>query len=467
MVNDSSERIEITDNSSAIAKFTEAAQDRESSSRRRSGLGRVVLISLLVMLNMPLFFTGFTGMDQYGFFTLDSLADHPVPIVLSFTMSSVLAVTGYILYRFLWARRAWFMGESWGPFTRGAVLSAAPVALSFAPVIILTSQGGKPTQIAIAGLMAGSLCITHALRDPETVLDSALARYWFAAVIASVLVFLALSVAGMLVLFFVEQLPASDNLLWKWEYTWAQLGYPPEEFQQRQREALVAFTLTGSGFMIVILGGSMLGAVLRWTRLPEYAGVRRTQWQKSNEVPAWVARVLLELDSIGPANPLEAEFVVVCNGYEVDITKVQYEVLLGRKDSMLRDADLLVDRASEEVFARGDSAWSRIEFRVRSSTDAFRSGPFVLLCTYARNPGRRFTNGELRALIERELTSRLSLNIGDLIRQLQRREPSIPVLRDAEGSYLPDTLNVCLLDHKGPRDRESPKTQSVIRNQLK
>ena len=426
----------------AIAEGLEDRHVTSAASKERRGLGPLVFVSLLTMLNMPLFFTTFTGMDQYGFFTLDPVADHPVPIILSVATSSVMAVAGYGLYRWLWVRPTW------------AALSIAPVALAFAPAIILTSQGGKPTQIAIASLMAGSLCVTHALRDPEIVLDPALARYWFAAVIACILVFLTLSVAGMLVLFFVEQLPASDNLLWTWKYTWAELGYPAGEFQQRQREAVVGFTLTGSGFMILVLGGSMLGAVLRWTRLPEYIGGHPAPGRQFQEVPAWTTRILLALESFGPANSAESEYVAVCNGYEIDVTRVRYERLLAQKDSILREADLLVDRVSEEVFVKEDNAWTRLEFRVRSSKEEFRSGPFTLLGIYARNPGQRFTNGELRALIEKELTTRSSMNIGDLIRQLRRRGPSIPVQRANEGSYLPASLNVCLLDYKTPRTAE-------------
>ena len=32
--------------------------------------GKLLLVSLAVMLNLPTIFTGTTGMDQYGFFTL-------------------------------------------------------------------------------------------------------------------------------------------------------------------------------------------------------------------------------------------------------------------------------------------------------------------------------------------------------------------------------------------------------------
>ncbi len=145
-------------------------------------------------------------------------------------------------------------------------MSVVPVLLAYAPSILPTSHGGKPSLIVVAGLMAGPLCITHALRDPETRLHRNLAVHWFIGTIATILVFLALSIGGMLVLYFVEQEPASGNLLWRREYTWSDLGYPRDVLPQRQRDALVGFTLTGSGFMIVTLGGSMLGAILGWTR---------------------------------------------------------------------------------------------------------------------------------------------------------------------------------------------------------
>ena len=43
----------------------------------RRGLGKLLLVSLLVMLNLPAIITGATGMDQYGFFTLGPW--RPVP----------------------------------------------------------------------------------------------------------------------------------------------------------------------------------------------------------------------------------------------------------------------------------------------------------------------------------------------------------------------------------------------------
>ncbi len=58
-------------------------------------LGRLLLVSLLVMLNLPMTFTLITRTDPYGFFTLKSVSAYPLPLVLSTGLSSAMAVAGY------------------------------------------------------------------------------------------------------------------------------------------------------------------------------------------------------------------------------------------------------------------------------------------------------------------------------------------------------------------------------------
>ena len=409
-------------------------------------LGHLLLVSLLFMLNLPLFFTLNTGMDLYGFFSLAPVKAYPLPAVLSTVLNLGMAALAYTSYLWLWHRLGVDHGTDWGPFTRGAVLSAVPVFLAFAPAIVLTSIGGKATQIAIAGLMAGSLTVTHALKAPDMKLDAAIARYWSILAIAVILMFLALSVGAMLVVYATEQVPASNNLLWKWGYEWEDLGYPREAFVQRQRDALTAFTLAGSGFMVVVLGGTMLGAILRWTREPRKPEQPSQPSRQHRDAPEWAAQALTQLELLSPSAPNEAEYVGVFNGHEVELTGGQYERLVGGKDELLGDAQLIVDRAAGDVFHRTDGTWNRLDFRIRDRTVGIRSGPFSLLCVYARNPGRRFTNGELAVMLGDELSGRESFNVRDFVSQLARRRPGIPVGRDDSGTFLDGSVRVCFLD---------------------
>ena len=409
-------------------------------------LGHLLLVSLLFMLNLPLFFTLNTGMDLYGFFTLAPVNAYPLPAVLSTILNLGMAALAYVSYRWLWHRLGVDHGRDWGPFTRGAVLSAVPVLLAFAPAIVLTSIGGKATQIAIAGLMVGSLTVTHALKSPDMKLDPAVARYWSILAIAVMLMFLGLSVGAMLVLYATEQMPASNNLLWKWDYNWEDIGYPREAFAQRQRDALTAFTLSGSGFMIVVLGGTMLGAILRWTREPRNSEQPSQTGRRHQDAPEWAAQALARLESLSAFAPGEAEYFGVFDGHEVDLTRSQYQRLVGGKDELLADAELIVDMAAGDVFHRAGGTWTRLDFRVRDSRGGIRSGPFSLLCIYARNPGRRFTNGELTVMLGDVLSDRESFNIRDFVSQIERRRPSIPVGRDDGGTFLDDSVRVCFLD---------------------
>ena len=413
-------------------------------------LGYILFVSVLVMLNAPLFFTLNTGMDMYGFYTLETVSARPLPVVLSTLLSCVMAVAAYVLYRWLCGRRAWFSGDWWGPFTRGAALSGTPVLLAFAPGIALTSVEGKANLIAVAGLTMGSLCVTHALRDADMNLDRDIAGKLLGSAIAAILVFLVLSVSTMLVLFAADKHPAAGNFFWKWEFEWKNLGYPAEQFQQRQGEALLAYTLAGSVFMIVVLGGSMLGAIIKWTGTPQYIERRTPASHQSQDLPAWVARIARRLEQNGPSTPDEAEYVAVLGGREIGVTGSQYGRLVVDKDDLLRDVELFVDKVVGNILLRTGETWTRLDFRIGNRAAGVRSGPFSLLSIYARHPGRRFTNGELRTLLEQELSDRASINVGDFISQLQRRRPRLPIQRDDTGSFLDAAVNVCLLDHRPP-----------------
>ncbi len=140
------------------------------------------------------------------------------------------------------------------------------------------------------------------------------------------------------------------------------------------------------------------------------------------------------------------KYVAVLNSYELYITTGEYERLVADKDILLRGLGLLVDKLSGEVFLNAAGVWTRLDFRIASAAIGVRSGPFMLRCVYARHPGRRFTTGEFRAIVGRGLSNRRSIGIGDFIRQLQRREPSVPVVREGDRSYTPESARVCLID---------------------
>jgi hypothetical protein len=402
-------------------------------------LGRLLLVSLLVMLNLPAIYTGTTGMDQYGFFTLEATAKPPWPLLLSILVSTAAALSGYVIYRLLRKRQTWFAGNRYEAYHRNAVLFGVPVGLAFTPAFFLTGYNDKPTVLAVAGVLATSLCITGALRDRETQLDPTMARIWFVVGVAFILVFLILGTAAMLVIFQIGPAPSSGNFFWSWKFAWSALGYPAEEFNQRHRNGLLAFTLAGSCYMTVAVGGAMLGEILGWTKprpVEDYGHLAAEA--ALTDRPKTLADWMNHVQTAPQDSP---EFLVAVDGEETAISRSQYANLLADKDQLLTDCRLLVDKAAGNAFARTSGQWKRLPFRGR------RKGPFLLICVYARHPGRRFTTGELEALLKPDLSERDSINVSDFFAQLQRRNPPVPVQRDDDGTYIPESVKVCFLDH--------------------
>ena len=384
-------------------------------------------------------------MDQYGFFTLEPVAVRPWPLALSIALSAASAGAGYLAYRLL-QRRAWFAGNRYQAYHRNAVIFGTPVAIAFLPVFFLTGYGNKPLVLGVAGIMATSLCLIAALNDHKIHLDAGMARTLFVVCAVIILVLLTLSVSGMLAMYFIEHSPSGGNFFWAWEFAWSDLGYPAEEFNQRHRNGLLAFGVAGTCYMTVALGGSLLGAVLRWAEPgPEKGAVPGTAaaalpgqpWP----FPDW-------LDAVEAQSQGSPTFMAALNRKEFTISGSQYESLLAEKDRLPPDTELLVDKASGTAFAKTGGKWKKIPFRGR------RKGPFLLLCVYARYPGRRFTAGELAVLLEADMPDRTGFNVSDFFSQLQKRAPLVPVQRDAEGTYIPETAKVCFLDRHLP----SPQT---------
>ena len=409
-------------------------------------LGKLLLVSLFVMLNLPAILTATTGMDQYGFFTLERVSSRPWPLVLSFLVSTAAAATGFAMYRLLRRKQDWFASNRYGAFQRNALLFGVPVGMAYAPTFFLTGYNDKPAALALAGILSTCLCITAALNDRDIHLDPPMARILFVACIAFILVFLVLCVAAMLVMYLVEQAPSTGNFFWSWGFAWSDLGYPAEEFGQRHRTGLLAFILAASCYMTVAIGGSLLGAILEWAKTGPKGNTGHGERHSQPQNPPVLLPELLK-DEQGPMSDL-LEFVAVVNGEEIAITRAQYQTMLADKERLLPGARLLVDKASGTAFARTSGRWRKLTFRGR------RKGPFLLLCVYARHPGRRFTTSELEMLLKAELPDREGFNVSDFFAQLQKRIPLVPVQRDDHGTFIPQSASVCFLDHWPTPDPE-------------
>ena len=418
-------------------------------------LGRLLLLSLLVMLNTPVLITMTTGMDPYGFFTIDPVARSPYPIVLYISLNVLLAFISYAIYRFIWRCEATLIKAYWSPFRQNAVAVAIPVSLAMAPAFLLCNTGGKAYYIIVGVLIAAALCVISALRNPSVKLDPGLATVWYGTAVGCILVLLALALIGTLYFHSIEQIPASSNFIWRWGYEWADLGYGPEDFPQRQRDGLVMFAITGIAYMVIVFGGVMLVSIsdcLRRTTLPTSTPGKDLAQTTDKDPAQWGAEILERLrNEVDDGD--EVAYVAVFGGVRGSITTSQYRHLVedDEKSGLLRDAGLIVDRAEGTVRVQTKDGWESMDFRVGNSYTR-GSGPFELLCIYARCPGHRFKHHELERLLSQVLSARQAIAVRDIKAQLRRRKPKLPVKLDDTESFMPTSVRVCFLDRRQPPD---------------
>ena len=398
----------------------------------------LLLLSLLAMMNMPVFYTTIVGTDQYGFYSIDSVPASPWPLVLSISLSVILSICGYSIYRLLWSRQRLLTGGWWGPLRRNVVLHTVPVFVAIGPWFCLTSYGGKSTVMVIGGLMAGSLSLTGALNDRETILEPDLAMFFFQLAFVAIVVMSTLAVGAMLFLYSSEQVLPTGNWFWTWEYSWDDLGYPPDEFAQRQRDALVLFTLMGSGYMVVILGGFLLWALFGWTR----SGRAMRQDGLSSAALLRTSSTMDRLVQTQSADANGCAFFVALNGHEIEIDQDEYLRLVGNLDTVFYEADLVVDKNTYSVFIRESGRLVRLRFQGRNA-------PFLLLCILARHPSVPFSAGQLKQMLMiGEMPERQNLNVSDAFNQLRARKPLGFLVRDDSGMYIPASIKVCYLDQR-------------------
>ena len=400
---------------------------REDS--RSSDVGGLLLLSLIVMLNLPLAFPLWMGMDQYGLYTVDAIARvQHLPLALAAIIDTSLAFLGYYAYKRLRARPDYPLYRDWRAFYRHIFIIGVPVAIAKVPAFVLAFDALKPYFIVAGVLMVASLAIVALLRESDVVTSPGIAAAYSVTVILVTLTMVAMSIALLLVIFPMDLIPPTGNFLWEWRFDWSDIYYAREDFVHRARVALVFFGVSTCVYMAAVMGYAMLDAIytqMKAATVPPAdsdADALRQESAQSiplDSLPDWGVEVLERLEwRDGDAQ----DYYAVFDGEkEVGITAEQYNNLLLNKDSILSEADLLVNRATSDGFSKVEGHWERFTYRRRRETKSGLSGTFSLLCIHARNPRHRFETDDLVRMLNEEIKGSGTNTVADLRNRLKER----------------------------------------------
>ena len=224
------------------------------------------------MLNLPAIFTGTTGMDPYGFFTLDPVAERPWPWYCRCCSAPPPPRPGTR------STACCARDRPGTPATAMALSTAAPCCSVLPSASPLPNSFPHRLQRQANGTGIGRhivhLFVHH--RGPPRPRNPT--RPCHGTHLVHLLRRLHSRVPGPLHPVHAGDVlgragPLHRQLLLELGVLLERPGIPAEEFSLRHRNGLLAFTLAGCCYMTVAIGGSLLGAILAWARTgPKQAG---------------------------------------------------------------------------------------------------------------------------------------------------------------------------------------------------
>ena len=67
--------------------------------QHRTSLGALLFVTVLTILSTPLFIALSAGTDPYGFFTIDTIAEPPMPVILTVIVNVAASLLSVAIYR--------------------------------------------------------------------------------------------------------------------------------------------------------------------------------------------------------------------------------------------------------------------------------------------------------------------------------------------------------------------------------
>ncbi len=245
-------------------RFRTHAQDR---------IGDLFFISVFFVLSTPLLQGAFTRMDHYGFHTLPSYTGSAVPFMLAMLVNLVLAIVATIIFNVL-RQRLQSGGNSLSPLMRAVWSTLLPVAFLYTNVLVFCNPGIWTNLLSTLGTLGGAFIALVVFHDPSFRMDEG-DRWMVKGAFAVVLLLSTCMAVWTLVAHFAEPNMVSSgdhNTIWASdteagpldsptpEY-FEQLGYPADEYGDRDRFGLLWMSIATNMYVTLVFGVSIVSAI--------------------------------------------------------------------------------------------------------------------------------------------------------------------------------------------------------------
>ena len=231
--------------------------------RRSIGMRDFLFVSLFVLLSTPMLQAPLMRMDHFGFYAIDGLGGTPIPYVLALLVNLVLAFIASAFYGFLYSWQV-----SWGatnPYRQAAWATLPPLAFVYLCMLFISCAGAWLYLLEVLPILGGVIVAISVLRDDSVKISVWAKRFILQVTIAITIVLTALSLAGMVVIYWEPSLQfvPDHTLVRSWEISFDELGYSHEEFLDRSKISTLWSSLAAIIYMVVVVGGSLVVTTIK------------------------------------------------------------------------------------------------------------------------------------------------------------------------------------------------------------
>ena len=235
--------------------------------RRADAVSELFFATLFFILNVSLPLFAITRMDHFGFYALIPWSGSSYFLPLALTAHLALALAASVMFDVLRVRMYSRAGHG-RALARALGTSLPPCLFAFFSMLAFVNESGWVFYLVALGVSGGGFTAILALRDDRVELSGREAKAALIAVAAAIILLCAVGAAGATAAY-LSPSPAAlpdRNLFAAWEIDWERLGYPPEEFMERQRVGTLIMSISAIAYLAAALGGFLLADARRQMR---------------------------------------------------------------------------------------------------------------------------------------------------------------------------------------------------------
>ena len=232
--------------------------------RSSDDLGDLLFVTVFCQLSIPLLHAPLTRMDAYGLYSLGDFGGTSIPFTLSLITNLLVATVAGLMFNFL---RRWQYSPAGGKsvYSRAAWIVLPPIAFVYAFLLAFSNVGFWIVGLGLFTLLAGVFTTLVILRDKDVSIGEWDRKFLLCTAMAVTIVLSAIGLFAILATYLQPSLYAvsEQGLFYSWDVDYDALGYPPEEYFERSRLAVVWASLTTLAYMVIVIGGKLIVTIYR------------------------------------------------------------------------------------------------------------------------------------------------------------------------------------------------------------